>query len=67
MLPICGALARFAALDAKRVKELAQLCIGICADCEAECNKHRDHHIECKNCAESCAAVIAECKKLLAA
>ncbi|NOT72367.1 MAG: four-helix bundle copper-binding protein [Hyphomicrobium sp.] len=64
MLPMCGALAKMAALDAPRLKAFAKVCRDVCADCETECKKHQDHHALCKACAESCAACIKECDKL---
>jgi len=67
MLPMCAALARYAALDAPRLKELARLCIDVCSDCETECRKHQDHHAACRACAESCANCITACKTLIAA
>lgn len=66
MLPICTALARFAAQDAARLKDLAKLCIDVCGDCEAECRKHQDHHAECRACADSCADCIKACKAVVA-
>lgn len=66
MLPMCAALARFAALDAPRLKELARLCIDICSDCETECRKHQDHHAACRACADSCADCITACKAVIA-
>jgi Cys-rich four helix bundle protein (predicted Tat secretion target) len=65
MMPMCAALMRLAALDAKRLKELAAVCKDVCADCEAECKKHADKHAVCKACMESCTACIKECKALL--
>jgi Cys-rich four helix bundle protein (predicted Tat secretion target) len=67
MLPMCTAVARFAAFDAPRLKEVTRLCVDICADCEKECRKHEEHHAQCKNCAESCAAFIREGRKVLGA
>lgn len=64
MMPMCAALVRLAALDAKRLKELAAVCEDVCADCEAECKKHADKHAVCKACMESCTACIKECKAL---
>jgi Cys-rich four helix bundle protein (predicted Tat secretion target) len=64
MMPLCTALVRLAALDAKRLKELAKVCVDELADCEEECKKHEDHHAVCKACAEACAACAEECKKL---
>lgn len=66
MLPVCAAVGRLAAQDAKRLKELAKVCADVCADCEAECRKHEFHHKECKACAEACAVMVSECKKLAA-
>jgi Cys-rich four helix bundle protein (predicted Tat secretion target) len=65
MMPMCGALVRFAALDAPRLKELAKLCGEVCEDCEKECKKHAEHHAVCRMCAESCAACVKECKKIV--
>lgn len=65
MLPTCAALARLAALDAKRLGEFAKVCADICSDCQAECKKHQDHHAACKACAEACGTCVEECKKLV--
>lgn len=67
MLPMCAALARYAATDAKRLKQLAKVCIDVCDDCAKECEKHAAEHEECKVCGESCVACIKACKKLIAA
>jgi Cys-rich four helix bundle protein (predicted Tat secretion target) len=65
MMPMCAALVRLAALDAKRLKEFAAVCKDVCADCEAECKKHAEKHAVCKACMDSCTACIKECKALL--
>ncbi len=65
MMPMCAALVRLAALDSKRLKELAAVCKDVCADCEAECKKHAEKHTVCKDCMDSCTACIKECKALL--
>jgi Cys-rich four helix bundle protein (predicted Tat secretion target) len=65
MLPMCTAVARFAAFDAPRLKEVVKLCVDVCSDCEKECRKHEQHHAQCKNCADSCAAFIREGKKVI--
>jgi hypothetical protein len=67
MLPMCTAVARFAAFDAPRLKEVVKLCVDVCNDCEKECRKHEQHHAQCKNCADSCAAFIREGKKVIGA
>jgi Cys-rich four helix bundle protein (predicted Tat secretion target) len=64
LLPMCVTLAKLSALDASRLKEFAKVCREVCADCEKEYNKHKDHHAVCKACAESCAACVKECDKL---
>ena len=33
------------------------LCKQVCKDCEKECRKHEEH-IECKACADACAALV---------
>ena len=67
MLPMCTAVARFAAFDAPRLKQVVKLCVDVCSDCEKECRKHEQHHAQCKNCADSCAAFIGEGKKMIGA
>jgi Cys-rich four helix bundle protein (predicted Tat secretion target) len=67
MLPVCAAIGQLAAQDAKRLKDMARLCVSVCSDCEDECRKHEFHHVECKNCAEACAAMITACKAVLGA
>jgi Cys-rich four helix bundle protein (predicted Tat secretion target) len=67
MLPMCTAVARFAAFDAPRLKEVVKLCVDVCNDCEKECRKHEQHHAQCKNCADACAAFIGEGKKVIGA
>lgn len=67
MLPMCATLARYAAVDAKRLKRLARVCIDVCDDCAAECEKHARDHVECKVCGEACRFLIEACKDLVAA
>ena len=64
MLPMCASLAKLAALDTPRLKEIAKVCAAVCDDCEKECRKHETHHEICKACAESCADCIKACKAL---
>ena len=65
MMPMCAALVRLAAMDAKRLKEFTAVCKDVCADCEAEGKKHAEKHAVCKACMDSCTACIKECKALL--
>lgn len=64
MMPMCTAVARLAALDAPRLKDVAKLCADICVDCEKVCRKHEAHHAVCKACADSCARFVKESRKL---
>jgi len=66
MLPVCTALGYLAAYDSRHLKDLARACIPVCETCEKECRVHEEHQIECKDCADACATVIREAKKLLA-
>ncbi len=63
----CAAHAKMAALDSARMKEICELSIKICSDCEKECRKHEKKHSSCKDCADACAACIKECKAFLKA
>jgi Cys-rich four helix bundle protein (predicted Tat secretion target) len=67
MLPMCTAVARFAAFDAPRLKEAVKLCVGVCSDCEKACRNHEQHHVQCKNCADSCAAFVRVGEKVIGA
>lgn len=66
MLPVCRAMSQLAAYDSKHLSDLARACIGVCTDCEKACREHAEHQKECKDCADACAALIEECKKLVA-
>jgi Cys-rich four helix bundle protein (predicted Tat secretion target) len=66
MLPVCRAMSQLGAYDSKHLGDLARACIGVCTDCEKVCREHAEHQKECKDCADACAALIEECKKLVA-
>ena len=63
----CGAHAKMVALGSARMKEMCELSIKICGDCEKECRKHEKKHSSCKDCADACAACIKECKAYIKA
>lgn len=67
MTPMCALLARYAALDAPRLKELAKVCIDVCNDCADACREHAQKHEACKACQESCEACAKACKDLVRA
>lgn len=66
MLASCAAISKLAAYQSVHLPAFAKACIAVCEDCEKECRRHEDKHIECKNCAESCKECIAACKKVAA-
>lgn len=66
MLPMCSTLAKLSASQSSHLSEFAKVCTAICEDCEKACKEHADKHTACKDCMNSCAACIKECKKLLA-
>jgi len=57
MQAICGAYSYLLAANSGYSKAYAGVCRQVCEDCEKECRKH-DKHIECKACADACAAVV---------
>ncbi|MBS0243981.1 MAG: four-helix bundle copper-binding protein [Proteobacteria bacterium] len=67
MLPVCAAVGKLASQNAPRFKDLAKVCLAVCADCEAECRKHAAHHAECKGCMEACQNMVSVLKGVLGA
>lgn len=59
-------LAAAASSGSKHIKELARVAMEFCKDCEAECRKHADKHVVCKECMEACQRTIAACQKVIA-
>jgi Cys-rich four helix bundle protein (predicted Tat secretion target) len=64
MTPICRAFSYQLAGNSPYVKALSAVCAQACKDCEAECRKHEDKHVECRDCAEACAQVVAAIDRL---
>jgi Cys-rich four helix bundle protein (predicted Tat secretion target) len=64
MLHVCTAFSYLASYDSKHLRAFAPVCIQVCLDCEEECRKHEEHQAECKACADACAALVKEAKKL---
>lgn len=64
MLHVCTAFAYLASYDSKHLRAFAPVCIQVCLDCEEECRKHEEHQVECKECADACAALVKEARKL---
>lgn len=62
MLAVCHAVARMAALESSRLPEIIKVALHTCDDCRIECEKHADHHPECKACGEACASMVTAMK-----
>jgi len=59
MQAICGAYSYLLAANSSYSRAYAVVCKQVCEDCEKECRKH-EKHIECKACADACAAVVEQ-------
>lgn len=57
MHAICSAYSYLLTANSEYVKAYAPICRQACEDCKKECLKHEEH-VECKNCADACEAVI---------
>jgi Cys-rich four helix bundle protein (predicted Tat secretion target) len=63
MLRVCDTTAFLAATDSKLLAAMRPVCRAACEDCEKACRVHEDHHRACRECAEACAALLAELEK----
>ena len=63
MLPATLALGQLASNGSKHLRAAAQLALEACEACQAACAKHAQMSPVCRDCADSCARTIAECKK----
>lgn len=57
MEAICRAYSYLLTANSDYIKAYASICEQVCKDCEKECLKHKEH-VECKACAEACAAAV---------
>lgn len=57
MEAVCRAFSYLLAANSSYIKAYAGVCEQVCKDCEKECLKHKEH-VECKACADACAAVV---------
>lgn len=64
LIAACAALRSLAAQNSSFVPKYAKLTSEVCKSSEVECRKFEKNHIECKTCADACAACIAECAKV---
>ena len=63
---VCSTCAKLVTMQSKHVKSFAKICADACEDCEKECRKHAKKHHECKDCADSCVAMLKKYKELTA-
>lgn len=63
MKAVMQGLAAAAASGSRNLAALAKVAAEFCKDCEAECRKHAEHHVVCKDCMEACSKTIAACQK----
>jgi Cys-rich four helix bundle protein (predicted Tat secretion target) len=61
MQAVCAAFSYLLAANSTYLQAYSGVCEQVCSDCEKECRKHEEH-IECKNCADACAAVVDQIK-----
>ena len=64
MNAVCAAIGPVASTGSRHVKSIAKLCLEVCTDCKAECDKHAKKHMLCKVCSESCAEMIKIAKTI---
>ena len=65
MQAICSAFSYLLASNSGYTRDYADICTKVCVDCEEECRKHEEH-IECRACADACAALVDQIKLRLA-
>ncbi|MGA1370912.1 MAG: hypothetical protein ACO3Z6_04875 [Pseudomonadales bacterium] len=59
---LCRATAELASMKSVYTESMLDVCARACDDCRAACEEHKAHwahgmHLECKACAEACAAL----------
>ena len=62
---VCEGFSKLLAANSSHVKAYAKVCKAVCKECEKECRKH-DQHVECKECADACVALIKAINKNIA-
>lgn len=65
MNAICGGFSKLLAANSNHVNAYAKICKSVCDECAKECRKH-DQHVECRECAEACEALIKAINKSFA-
>lgn len=66
LVPVCQALAALAAQESPFLPHYAKAAAEICRACEQQCRKHEKEHVQCRDCAEACAACARNCDAVAA-
>ena len=65
MISLCDAFAAQVASNSRYIEGIAKVCRTCCVDCEKECRKHEDDHVECKQCADACLELISAIDEMM--
>ena len=65
MISLCDAFAAQVGSNSKYVDGIAAVCRTACVDCEKECRKHEDDHVECRQCADACGELISAIDQIM--
>lgn len=60
---VCHMALKLLARDSSHAVSVVKLCMGICAECAAECEKHEHDH--CQQCAKACRRCEDQCGNYL--
>ncbi len=66
MLAVTEMLAKLAKPGSMHLAAAARITADICQDCEASCRRHAEQHAVCRDCADSCAKIVARVRQLTA-
>jgi len=65
MISLCDAFSAQVTSNSKYIEGVAKVCRASCVDCEKECRKHEDDHVECKQCADACVELISAIDEII--
>lgn len=65
MNAVCEGFSKLLAANSNHAKSYAKICKAVCKECAKECRKH-DKHVECRECADACEALVKAINKSFA-
>ena len=65
MNAVCEGFSKLLAANSGHLSDYAKICKSVCKECAKECREH-DQHIECRECAEACEALVKAIDKSFA-